>query len=160
MAILLRNKLEVSAEDYFNDLYIRYGCIPENHQAAVALRMQFFTRYVLERRPGDYKTNTEKDWSYVARREYRYDVNVRAMADAFALADIACMARMFMLKKFVIWPFVPVFVGTYLYRSRALFVKHNKKFFDMCNVGEQYELGYARNVVLRRCNNLIDREDF
>jgi hypothetical protein len=30
----------------------------------------------------------------------------------------------------------------------------------MCNVGEQYELGYARNVVLRRSNKLLDREDF
>jgi len=122
--------------------------------------MQFFSRYVLERRPGDYTTNTEKDWSYVARREYRYDVNVRALCDAFGLADVACIARMYMLKKFVIWPFVPVFVGTYLYRSRALFVKNNKKFFDMCNVGEQYELGYARNVVLRRANTLLEREDF
>ena len=37
---------------------------------------------------------------------------------------------------------------------------YNKKLFDMCNVGEQYELGYARNVVLRRCNALLDREDF
>ena len=160
MATLLRSKLAASSEDYFNDLYRRYGCIPENHQTAITLRMQFFSRYVLDRRPGDYKTATEKDWSYVARREYRYDVNVRAMADAFALANFTCIIRMFMLKKFVIWPFAPVFLGTYLYRSRALFIKHNKKFFDMCNVGEQYELGYARNVVLRRCNTLIEREDF
>ena len=35
--------------------------------------MQYFTRYVLERRPSDYKTLNEKDWSYVAKREYRYD---------------------------------------------------------------------------------------
>jgi hypothetical protein len=160
MAILLRSKLNASSEDYFNDLYQRYGCIPENHQAAIALRMQFFTRFVLERYPGDYKTSTEKDWAYVARREYRYDVNIRSLADAFALSLTATMARMFMLKKFVIWPFLPVFIGTYLYRSRALFVKHNKKLFDMCNVGEQYELGYARNVVLRRANVLLDREDF
>jgi hypothetical protein len=160
MATLLRAKLNASSEDYFNDLYMRYGCIPENHQAAIALRMQFFTRYVLERRPGDYRTNIEKDWSYVARREYRYDVNVRGLLDAFIVADIACIARMWMLKKFVIWPFAPVFIGTYLYRSRALFIKHNKKLFDMCNVGEQYELGYGRNVVLRRCNSLLEREDF
>lgn len=152
MSILLRAKLNASAEDYFNDLYERYGCIPENHQAAIALRMQFFTRYVLERRPADYKTASEKDWSYVAKREYRYDVNVRALVDAYVVGSLACITRMYMLKKFVIWPMVPVFFGTYLYRSRSLFVKHNKKFFDMCNVGEQYELGYSRNVVLRRCN--------
>ena len=160
MSILLRNKLTASSEDYFNDLYQRHGCVPENHQAAIALRMQFFTRYVLERRPADYKTLNEKDWSYVAKREYRYDVNIRSLADAFAVANCACILRMFMLKKFVCWPFAPVFVATYLYRARANFIKHNKKLFDMCNVGEQYELGYARNVVLRRCNTLLEREDF
>ena len=160
MSILLRGKLAASSDDYFADLYKRYGCIPENHQAAIALRMQFFSRYVLERRPGDYKTNTEKDWSYVAKREYRYDVNVRALADAHALSTVACMVRMFMTKKFIMWPYTPVFIITYLYRSRSLFIKHNKKLFDMCNVGEQYELGYARNVVLRRCNTLLEREDF
>ena len=160
MANLVRSKIESAQEDYFNDLYLRYGCIPETHQTAIALRMQFFTRYILERRPGDYKTATEKDWCYVARREYRYDVNARSLVDAYAVGSTACILRMYMLKKFVIWPVLPVFVATYLYRSRSLFIKHNKKFFDMCNVGEQYEVGYARNVVLRRCNTLLDREDF
>lgn len=160
MSILLRNRLSASAEDYFNDLWLRHGHIPENHQTAIQLRTQFFTRYILEKYPSDFKTSVEKDWSYVARREYRYDVNVRALCDAFALADIACIARMFMVKKFIIWPFVPVFLATYVYRSKALFIHHNKKLFDMCNVGEQYELGYGRNVVLRKCNELLDREDF
>jgi hypothetical protein len=114
----------------------------------------------LNQTPSDFKTGVEKDWAYVARREYRYDVNVRALSDAFAMADLACIARMFMVKKFIIWPFIPVFLFTYYYRGRSLFIFHNKKFFDMCNVGEQYELGYARNVVLRRCNSLTDRQDF
>ena len=65
-----------------------------------------------------------------------------------------------MLKKFVMWPFFPVCFVTYLYRSRSSFYFFNKKYFDMVNVGEQYELGYARNVVLRKCNLLLDREDF
>ena len=82
------------------------------------------------------------------------------MEDAFALGDIACIVRMVMVKKFIMWPFIPVFIGTYLYRSRSLYILHNKKFFDMCNVGEQYELGYARNVILRKCNLLTGREDF
>ena len=30
----------------------------------------------------------------------------------------------------------------------------------MINIGEQYELGYTRNVILRKCNLLLDREDF
>jgi len=103
---------------------------------AIDLRMQFFTKYVLDRRVNDYKTPVEKDWMYVARREYWYDVNVRAGADGAAAGLFASMLRMFMLKKFVWWPMAPVAVLTYVYRSRQLFAFHNKKLFDMCNVGE------------------------
>jgi hypothetical protein len=46
------------------------------------------------------------------------------------------MLRMFMLKKFVWWPVAPVALLTYVYRARQLFAFHNKKLFDMCNVGE------------------------
>lgn len=124
------------------------------------MRMQFFNKYVLERRTRDYKTPVEKDWMFVARREYFYDVNLRAGCDALAAGCVAMMCRMFMVKKMVFWPLVPVALLTYGYRSRYLYVFHNKKLFDMCNVGEQYEVGYARNVCLNHCNKLIDREDF
>lgn len=127
---------------------------------AIDLRMQFFTKYVLNRRVNEYLTPVEKDWMYVARREYRYDVNVRSLADAAALGLTACAARMFMAKKAIFWPFAPVFLATYVYRSRQLFVFYNKKYFDMCNVGEQYEVGFARNVLLKRTNELLDRTDF
>ena len=85
---------------------------------------------------------------------------MRAAVDAYAIGHVACLVRMFMLKKFVCWPFLPVFAMTYIYRAKQLFVFHNKKLFDMCNVGEQYEVGYARNVVLRHCNQMLGREDF
>ena len=98
--------------------------------------MQYFTKYILNRRVNDYKTPVEKDWAYVAKREYRYDVNIRAASDAFALGLSSTIVRMFMVKKFVMWPFFPIAASTYLYRQRQLFVFHNKKFFDMCNVGE------------------------
>ena len=67
---------------------------------------------------------------------------------------------MFMLKKFVIWPFVPVFAATLVYRQNDLFLYNNKKLFDMLNVGEQFEMGNDRIQVLRKCNQLLDREDF
>lgn len=51
------------------------------------------------------------------------------------------VVRMFMVKKFVVWPFVPLFVATYLYRQQDLYFFFNKKLFDMLNVGEQYEMG-------------------
>ena len=52
---------------------------------------------------------------------------------------------MFMVKKFVMWPFIPFFAVTYVYRQNDLFLFYNKKFFDMLNVGEQYEMGKERN---------------
>ena len=160
MSILYRSKQDAFASDYFDGLYKQHGAIPANHQMAINLRMQFFTKYVLDRRVRDYKTPVEKDWMYIAQREYWYDVNCRAGADAAAAGLFAAMIRMFMVKKMIWWPMAPVAAITYLYRSRYLFVFHNKKLFDMCNVGEQYEVGFARNVVLRHCNKLVDREDF
>ena len=76
-------------------------------------------------------------------------------------AGLVCsMLRQVMTKKMILWPFVIVSPLTYLYRSKSQFYFYNKKYFDMCNVGEQYELGFARNVVLRKCNLLLDRDDF
>ena len=80
--------------------------------------MQFFNKYVLDRGVNTFKTPIEKDWMYVARREYRYDVNFRALADSTAVATVACCLRMFMVKKFIVWPFAPVFAGFYFYRAR------------------------------------------
>ena len=65
-----------------------------------------------------------------------------------------------MIKKFVIWPLLPVMIIGYLYRQQELFLFYNKKFFDMCNVGVQYEVGAARNKVLAECNKLLGTEDF
>jgi len=49
MSILLRAKLNEAAQEYFDNLERNYGCIPENHQQAIALRMQFFNTYILDR---------------------------------------------------------------------------------------------------------------
>lgn len=124
------------------------------------LRMNFVQSYILDRNPSEFKTPTERDWAYCVRREFIYDCNVMAAADATAAGLSGMLLRQVMVKKFVMWPFFPLAAMTYLYRSRELFRFYNKKYFDMINVGEQYELGYARNVVLRKCNLLLDREDF
>jgi hypothetical protein len=93
-------------------------------------------------------------------KEYRWNVTCRSLADAFAAGNLACVIRMFMLKKFIIWPLMPVMAVTYLYRQHQLFLFYNKKYFDMCNVGVQYEVGAARNAVLAECNKLLDTIDF
>ena len=160
MSILLRKKLEASYEDYFNHLHKHHGGIPEEHQAAMNLRMLFIKNYILDRSPHEYRSPIERDWAYVVRREYVYDCNIRSACDATAAGLSASVIRQFMVKKFVMWPFLPVAAFTYLYRNKVLYMFNNKKYFDMINVGEQYEIGYARNVVLRKCNLLLDREDF
>ncbi len=66
MSILYRSKLDACSSDYFDGLYKQHGAIPANHQMAINLRMQFFTKYVLDRRVRDYKTPVEKDWMYIA----------------------------------------------------------------------------------------------
>eukprot|EP00352_Strombidinopsis_acuminata_P004935 CAMPEP_0176374494 /NCGR_PEP_ID=MMETSP0126-20121128/26794_1 /TAXON_ID=141414 ORGANISM="Strombidinopsis acuminatum, Strain SPMC142" /NCGR_SAMPLE_ID=MMETSP0126 /ASSEMBLY_ACC=CAM_ASM_000229 /LENGTH=102 /DNA_ID=CAMNT_0017735087 /DNA_START=14 /DNA_END=319 /DNA_ORIENTATION=- len=101
MASLARNKLQASSEDYFEALFQQYGCIPPNHQMAIDMRMKFFTKYILERSAAEYTTGVEKDWAYVARAEYRHDVNTMATLDGMAAGLTACMVRMYMLKKFV-----------------------------------------------------------
>ena len=50
--------------------------------------------------------------------------------------------------------------ATYFYVSPLLLQKHSKKLFDMCNVGEEFYLGRKRNEVLRKCNQILDVEDF
>ncbi len=70
------------------------------------------------------------------------------------------MLRMFMIKKVAFWPFLFVFPVAFVYRHHDLFVFHNKKYFDMLNVGVQYEMGDARQKVLDECNQLLDTQDF
>ena len=119
MSILLRKKLEASYEDYFNHLYKFYGGVPENHQAAINLRSLFIKTYILDRQPHEYKTPTERDWAYVTRREYVYDCNIAPVLDGVFAGIVAAMARQVMVKKFIMWPFFPVFAFTYLYRSKS-----------------------------------------
>ena len=122
MSMLIRSKLDASYTDYFNHLYKYNGGIPENHQAAINLRMLFTKQYILDRQPHEYRTPIERDWSYVVRREYIYDCNIMPATDAVAAGLLAMMARQVMVKKFVMWPFIPVAAFTYLYRSRTVFM--------------------------------------
>ena len=93
MSILLRAKLSASYDDYFNHLYKHHGGIPEEHQAAINLRMLFIKQYILDRQPHEYRSPIEKDWSYVVRREYIYDCNIRSAADAAAAGVFGSVIR-------------------------------------------------------------------
>jgi hypothetical protein len=107
-----------------------------------------------------YKTQVERDWAYIAKREYNYDVRLKALSYSFACGNLAWSASMFIRKRFLIWPLPFFWIAAYPFFSAKYQLKHQKKHFDMCNVGEEYYLGAQRNFVLRKCNEILDREDF
>lgn len=74
------------------------------------------------------------------------------------LTCAAIIAHSFFRRRYSVFPLVAL--GTYPAFHYYYSMKYNKRFFDMCNVGEDTELGYKRNVVLRECNEILDREDF
>jgi hypothetical protein len=107
-----------------------------------------------------YQSQVEKDWGYIAKREYNYDVLLRAWFYSFFAGNLAVTAGIFLTKRMVYAPFPFAFAASWMYWKPEFFQVHNKKFFDMCNVGAQYQLGAARNEVLRKCNEILGSEDF
>jgi len=132
----------------------------ENEYAAAKLRQNFLNHHIIFFDTNLYKTVVERDWGYIAKREYNYDVRYKSYGYGFFVGNIAWSLRMWMLKKWVIWPLPVVGILAATYFQPVLYLKHNKKLFDMCNIGEQYYLGKKRNEVLRECNRLLDVEDF
>ena len=98
--------------------------------------MLFIKSYILDRKPNEFRTPIERDWAYVVRREWVYDCNIGPCMDALAAGLCGMAVRQVMVKKFVMWPFFPLFIGTFFYRNKTQFMFNNKKYFDMVNVGE------------------------
>ena len=82
---------------------------------ASELRKNFLRRYIINFDTFLYKSQVERDWAYVAKREYRYDVSMRSFAYGFFAANLTLMARMLMVKKMVWWPLLVVTPLGYLY---------------------------------------------
>jgi len=131
-----------------------------DEERASKLRMDFIDEYIVNFDTNLYKSQIEKDWAYICKREYNYDVLLRTAFYSFFAGNLATTAGIFMTKRMVYMPFPVAFGVSWLYWSPKFFKVHNKKFFDMCNVGSQYHLGSARNEVLKECNEILDCEDF
>ena len=122
--------------------------------------MKFFKDWIIDKHPMYFKTVEERDWAYIAKREYNYGVLIKSAIYGGAFGNVAWSAAIYWKKKFVIWPlFAFGFLG-YLSLKKFFFFKINKRLFDMCNLGEEYELGAARHKVLLECNRIQDVEDF
>jgi hypothetical protein len=101
---------------------------------ASEMRKNFFNKYVADFDTNLYKTMEERDWSFIAKREYRWDVVYRSIAYSLMTANAVGLWRMFANKKMVFWPYLLVTPVAYLYWKPIFFQQHNKKLFDMCNV--------------------------
>lgn len=150
-------KMRKLLEDNEDKMVQRFLHDPAFRQAT-RLR-QGLVRRVLRADPRFHKTQEEIDWLYIVKREYNYVVLGRAGVWSFLPAAVANAALVFALKRLTVYPLfvLPVaFVGFYQY----FFLKHAKRLFDMCNIGEEFELGQERNRVLRQCNDILGVEDF
>ena len=139
---------------------MRYQAKDKDYIKASRLRMDFFNKYVVNSNTSLYKTVVERDWAYIAKREYNYMVNIKGAAWGFFIANIVWTQRIYANKRMVVWPLLMVFPLATVYFRNHFHFKHNKRLFDMCNVGEEYDLGKARNEVLRACNLILNVEDF
>ena len=141
------------------DNTMRYRAKDPAYIKASNLRMDFFRNYIINRNTTLYKTTVERDFAYIALREYRYEVTIKSAGYAFITGCAALSCGIFRAKKMVVWPFM-IALPAFPYFRQYFFYKTNKRLFDMCNVGDEYELGHARNEVLRECNRILDVEDF
>ena len=131
-----------------------------DYREASRLRMEFFKTWIIKRNPIYFKTMEERDWGYVAKREYNYTVLLKAIFSGLAVGNVAWSASIYLKKKFVILPLFLVSAPAIFCFRQYYFFKVNKRLFDMCNLGDEYELGAARNLVLAECNEIQDQEDF
>lgn len=152
-------KMRKLIEDHENNvmLYKKYDPI---YRQASYLRINFFKQQIVNQNTNHFKTLDERDWAYIAKREYNYGVLLRSAGYGFFCGNIALSLATFFKKKLVIAPLFIVGPIAFLGFKEYFFFKMNKRLFDMCNLGEEFELGFLRNEVLRKCNEIQDCEDF
>ncbi len=129
------------------------------YQEASRHRTQFLKDHIINFQTNFYKTQVERDWAYICKREYNYSVIMKSAFYSFFTANLLWTQQIFQQKKLVFWPLALTAVVFPFYKDHFMF-KVNKRLFDMCNVGEEFELGNARNQVLRLCNDIQGVEDF
>jgi hypothetical protein len=121
--------------------------------------MKFITDWAVRGNIDVYKSEIERDWAYIVRREYRFGVTYRSWGDAIAVSSLAQTAATFYNKRITWWPMLLIPVITAM-RVPSNFRRNNRRYFEMLNIGSEYELGAERNRVLEECNHLTQRTDF
>lgn len=123
------------------------------------LRMNFISKWAIYANIDLYKTDNEKDWTYIVRREYRYNVLMGSFFESFIISNLLQCVAIYRSKKIVFWPlgFTP-FIG--LVAAPRTYRENSRRYFETLNLGTEFELGAERNRVLEECNRLAKRADF
>jgi len=153
-------KMGVMDEEYF---YVAKTELPPLEQAradrqAMDLQISFLTRWVVKANLDLYKTDVEKDWANVVRKDLRY-INGKALGTGLAHALLLSFFYSSFLQKISVVPLVltPVF---WYWSYYPLLDQNTRRLFSMLNIGTEYELGAERNRVLEQCNEITRRADF
>lgn len=153
-------KMGVMDEEYF---YVEKTELPPSEQAradkdAIELQLNFLTRWVVNANLDLYKTDQERDWAFVVRKELRY-LNRKALGEGFAISSALCFFYSASIKRisFVPLALTPLF---WYWSYYPLLEKNCRRLFSMLNVGTEFELGAERNRVLEECNQIARRADY
>ena len=150
-------KMRKLLEDHEDMMIQRFISDPTFRQATRMRRN--FVLQAISKDPRFYRTQEEADWMYIVKREYNYIVLLKSAVWSILPFCVANTAFIYHFKRLTWHPFV-VLPFAFAGFVRYFRLKHSKRLFDMCNIGEEHELGRERNRVLRRCNELLGVEDF
>ena len=147
-------------EEYF---YKAKTVLPKDEQQtadnqSTILRVNFIKNWVVNSNLDLYRTDAEKDWAYIVRREFRA-IGFSALFKSLAVCSVLQAVDALVTKRvrFYSYALLPVFY--FPFRS-SLLDENNKRLFDMLNLGTEYDLGAERNRVLEEVNRLSKRADF
>ncbi|OMJ82754.1 hypothetical protein SteCoe_16459 [Stentor coeruleus] len=150
----------VMDDEYF---YVPKTVLPEHEQRAAdkqctMLKLDFIRKWVVKGNLDLFKTEQERDWAYIVRKEYRYHQK-KAIGEGIAYTSLATVVYSLLIKQVSFKPLALFFVVTpFLVTPRLS--KDCRRMFEMLNVGTEYELGAERNRVLEECNRISKRADF
>lgn len=148
-------------DEYF---YVEQTELPPGDQKvadnkALKLQINFLEKFAMRANLDMYKTDTEKDWAYVVRREMSY-LNRKAIAISFGQSSLACFFISLATKKITIAPAFVLTPALYFLNYSPLVKSNTRRLFAMLNIGTEFELGAERNRILEECNRITRRADY
>ncbi|OMJ79358.1 hypothetical protein SteCoe_20651 [Stentor coeruleus] len=150
----------VMDDEYF---YVPKTELPAHEQQiadkqSTMIKLDFIRKWVVKGNLDLFKTEQERDWAYIVRKEYLYHQK-KAIGEGIAYTSLATVVYSLLVRQVSFKPLALFFVITpFLVTPRLS--KDCRRMFEMLNVGTEYELGAERNRILEECNRISRRANF